>query len=686
MAGFDPDAYLAKKSGASDGFDPNAYLAAKGYSDDSAEIVEEMHPDLSTVDRLKVKNFGGSGPEAVGYLQKKNPGLQFRVDDITKEILAKKPEEGQWRKLDPDTGFFSTDFLRDAGDVAFDVLGGIGTSAATAAGGMAGAAAGGVGALPAAAAAGSASSTGIEALRQLVGQGLGVSSGLDPSNLAGAAVMGGLSPVLFGTGATASQAALRTGGQTLKALNPFAGAQQGLKNLGSAAADTLISKAPMLPEGLRQQLLAKLPGVVQPNVDETAKALLASQRGVPGRVWDSTVAKHAPAVGEWASGIHRDIISTFADDPAKIEKMGEQSAKELVNTVVDDVTEKVARRYNKIGQDLDAVYAIGDEAFRGAPPELRGDLSVSVGSVLEPLSDLKREITATKEAGLDTAATEAELGAIEDVLGRFFKGGELEDLPASVAFRLKKQLDTLASYSKKPGVFGHETGGMPLASQEMTLAVREMQQRINDELVKVTGNAFKLEPALAQRFPELSGDPNILRTLNAQWAQMRGEVQPFVRELLRNDHAAFRNLTNLSNRGNAVKLDDAKILDQLLGTDIAKGSKELGAVKAFTDPPWMAASSMGTTSTSRTSAMSDILEGAGYWAGANSGLGQGGAGIGKVAAGALGSTVGSPAALKNYMKANAAGRNANRHLVNSGLRPAQQILPWLHMTNRNQAE
>ena len=67
------------------------------------EIVEEMHPELTTIDRLAVKNFGDNNEASVNFLQKRHPDLSIKVDDASREIIARKRDgsEKDWRRLDP---------------------------------------------------------------------------------------------------------------------------------------------------------------------------------------------------------------------------------------------------------------------------------------------------------------------------------------------------------------------------------------------------------------------------------------------------------------------------------------------------------------------------------------------------------------------------------------------------------
>lgn len=255
----------------------NAELRKTVQPEPSDSIIEEMHPEFTTADRLVVKNFSNNNEAAVNYLQKRHPNLEVKVRDRDGKILARKRDgsEPEYRALDPDTGFFSnpTEMLRDVGDVGYDIASGIGTSAATAAGGIGGALGGGVGAIPAAIGAGAASSAGFEGLKQSLGKALGVGE-FSGTDLAIATGLGAASPALMGTGAS-------------------------VKNMAKAG----------LTEA--QQL---------------------AQRGAVGRGWDFSKQNLLPWLSEKASGVSSVKTKLLADNYDKILSM-ESDPKAVTNLI-----------------------------------------------------------------------------------------------------------------------------------------------------------------------------------------------------------------------------------------------------------------------------------------------------------------------------------------------------------------
>lgn len=132
-------------------------------------IKEEQHPGIEFGDRFKLKNFSQS-PEASAKWIQENKGLDAKVHNG--RVIVKGQGESEWRVIDPDTGFFSTDILNDAADIAYDVGSGVAEGAVGAATGIASmnpvagiAAAGGTGAAS-------------EAIRQGIGASMGINDDL----------------------------------------------------------------------------------------------------------------------------------------------------------------------------------------------------------------------------------------------------------------------------------------------------------------------------------------------------------------------------------------------------------------------------------------------------------------------------------------------------------------------------
>lgn len=199
---FDPDKYLAKNS---QGFDPDKYLALTEYL---APIEDEASPEVSAQDRFVAKNFAQSPQKQAEFLKQKYPGLDVKV--VGSDVAIRKKGEKGYKKLDPSSFEFA-----DLTDVADTFGAGVASSLGTAAGAFGGALIGGAGAIPGAMAGAAGAGAGYEALRQKLGQKLGI-----PQEVSGtdAAIAGGANALgvgVFGTGPAMKEAvkqlALRQG-------------------------------------------------------------------------------------------------------------------------------------------------------------------------------------------------------------------------------------------------------------------------------------------------------------------------------------------------------------------------------------------------------------------------------------------------------------------------------------------
>ena len=241
--------------------------------------IQEMHPSFTTADRLMIKNLSNSPEVGVNYLTKKHPGMEITFEDGQYKGRAKG--ENDYRVLDPDTGFFSSDFARDVGDLAFDIPAGLVEGGATALGALGGAfVGGGVGALPGAMLASAATTAGNEAIRQKLGQALGLDQNVDMTDVAVAGGIGAVSPMLFGAGK--ARGAFKTAWDgTKKYVAPKIGQAmsgvpgQVLRNYSDdATRETVDSLSKTGVDEYTGKVFGKIKNYVEVNVDDAGKGLV----------------------------------------------------------------------------------------------------------------------------------------------------------------------------------------------------------------------------------------------------------------------------------------------------------------------------------------------------------------------------------------------------------------------------
>jgi len=684
-----------------------------------SETLQEMHPAFSKADRFVVKTFGNDTEAAIQSLQKSHPDLEITKNEYTEQIKARTRGKNEpFRVLDPDTGFFSSDFVNDVTDVAGDVGTGVATTGLTAlgalAGGAAGAAAGGIGAVPGAlaggAAAGGLSAAALEALRQAAGVGLGVNQEVKGDDIAWAGGTGVLSPLLFGGGATASQVAAKAAGKGwMTYANPFLGAKEGVKNLAKSTVRTGLSKTPFM-KGLAQHVPA--------NVDQSMPALLArygsegaeglantltkSQSGVPGHIFGKFKRSTLPKVAETTSGIQADVIRNYADNPDAIENLTKGGVRNLMVDTIDSTKGTMGKRRREIGDLMNTARTLADDMadmadLAGSPDEAM-KYKVQTSDVMQPFQELMEQLEEAAKID-DTEIDQDAAKAVSEIYRKYFVkevvttgqtafGAPLVQqtvrpaMKASEAFRLKQKLLKLAKFNPSDGFKSGLPKGADHVQQDIIMAAREAIGRIDDQLDQITKTAgvdgaeklgIPLDPDFSYRFAQ-------------DEYSMLEEDEKLLGQLLRNPRQAHNTLSNLGNKTNRTNMEGVMAIDAKYGTNLAKTSKELAAHRAFSDAPWLAMSGGGTTSTSRTVPLSDSLGGLFYYLGANSGLGQGGAGIGASFGQALGGVLGGPAAIKRYLRMNKAVGKGKGLMRDAALAPNRVLTPWSLMEQRSLEE
>lgn len=313
-----------------------------------SKVIQEQHPEISAKERAILKNFANSPESGIAYLKQENPNLDIQFDQRTGQYRVKAQGEQDYKVVDPDTGFFSSDILSDAGDVAYDVYAMGSEGLATGLGAVGGAAVGGgIGALPAGAAAGGVASAGNEAMRQGLGQAFGIPQEIDGTDVAIAGGIGTASPLLFGAG-KARGALKSTWDGTKKYVMPKLG-----EWASGVPSNTLRNYA--RPE-------------IMDSVDNLAKG--------------GNLNEYLDQTGKKITGFVSDRVNTAGDDLAKsIDELGRpidiSTAKAAIKSPADDlVSNPLASNldHQKAGK-LNKIYTnvFGQPTNPGAPPQMLPD-------------------------------------------------------------------------------------------------------------------------------------------------------------------------------------------------------------------------------------------------------------------------------------------------------------------------
>jgi len=675
-------------------------IAAEKNRRRGGEVIEEMHPAFTAMDRFQVKNFANDPEAAKAFLQKKYPQLEIKTDDNSGKIIARGEGEKAFRVLDPDTGFFSNpaEMLRDAGDIATDVGTGVATTAATAGAGLlAGATSFGAGAVPAAMAAGAGSSAGLEALRQKIGVGLGINNEVNTDDVLWAGGAGAVSPLLFGTGATATQVALKGGGKTLAAMNPFAGAGTALKEGFTTAADSVAGKG--LLGGGKAAVGGFLRGTArEPALDEAGKAVLLNQRGLVGRGYDSYRQNVAPWLGSMGSGKNLDDIIHYRDNNATVDalngvdmgQLGEdirestagsfKANKKSAGTLMNDVREAtenvdISGARAAFREAIDAEKAkIGPELATGKQFKDRIDameLEYRNMFQMEVPSEAAERLVEI-ENKIDEFGPEYLTDDVQGMIDEFKAQPQTKwvDMPDNMsgdqAWIIQQRAKNLSGVERhiRAGTYANSPLSQTEAKRSLQFAAGDASQALQEAINLASDGAMDKASA---RYADVSKAKKILKRV----------IGDNVTD------ATVRKMANLTNAENVEQLAALAEVDRILGTKLVKQAKDLAANKAFgKNAEYFATSGRGVTATLRGIPAAAIGGSLGYYLGANTIPGQGGAGLGLAAGTVLGAGLGGARGLKAYMAMQRGATTLGKAAANVGVKaPVVPFSAWSMMNN-----
>jgi len=589
----------------------------------SPDVINEMHPELEG--RFTYKNFATDPEAGFNYLQKENPNLEFKKDSKG-EILTKRRDEQKWKKVDP-SGFD----WRDITDVAWDLPAGLVEGAATAAGGVAGGVAGAptiIGAAPAAlggaALAGGTTSAALETARQGIGKWLGATEEFDPGQIGISGAFGAASPLLFGTGA---------------AMKGIAGAaKQGLKQAGKE--------------------------VTEEATIESMKQLAKSQQGLLSRGFGAAKGAIAPRLGEAVSGIDREVLK-WAAEPQNLAKI--QAAEQSIGSV-------------DVFNDLrDQFLSAAETQKRGVGNELGAELSKISGETV-PVDDITKEFSELlskyqKDADrLGTKASKDNFEYLQKVfeenipeglrtpkitrgaLGEpITQGTHRSSISAAEAFNIRDALNDVTNIRKAtPGV-DLSGSGLSKVDSDLQRIARMTVEKLDNRTLDVAEKAGGKVKELRARYKKSMDDAKAVNKLFKDEQSTEKTLGAFVKT---KQTSQRKQIQGLSTR---------------LGIPITDTSREAIALQTLSKPIGLPLSSQGVTSTSRTIPLAAAGTLGGYLIGNQIGGGYGGGLTGGAVGGALGSMLGGPAAMRQYLRMNAAAGRGAQGLMNRTA--AGQALP-----------
>jgi len=484
------------------------------------QIENEMHPEMTGLKGLKArtvyKALGADPTASINYLQKQFPDLEFSTDK-SNEVLVKTrgDQTAKSYRLDP-AGFD----VRDISDLAYDIPAGVAQGVATAGAGIAGAAAGGLGAIPAAMAGSAASGVGLEALRNQLGQVMGIDQSQSADDLLLSGGLGAVSPLVFGTGAGIAQA----GKQALKS-------------------------------GSKQ----------------TAEEILNTQRGLVGRAYDKTAGTVGPWLANLAGGENKKVISQAAkmlpelkaaDTNPEIYTVPLEEAGKQVSKTLREKTREVGERLNTIRDMIDN--------HPGVVPVNAEGVAQQVGSIdakpfVQPFQDLISGLEKKASSDFDKAQIEQ----LKAIVQEQFTGMPEFMTAAQVDSKIQKFKELAEEYGKKYGNTGSaKSSSVAGISGRVADAFEGARRKMNESIVEKLESMNK---NLADEYSQSRQAYGELKNFSDDQAKNFGDakgVRNFLNRAMNDDIAA----------------NDLEKIQQITGVDLEDLATKSQAIKTFSKP------------------------------------------------------------------------------------------------------
>jgi ribosomal protein L22 len=632
------------------------------------DIVEEMHPKLGLLERATIKNLSNKDeghPQNVEYLRQRHPELD--VQSYNGRILVKAPGEEKYRTLDPDTGLLSSDILYDAADISGDVLRGVAETAAETAGAVGGALAGGIpGALVGRSITGGLSAAGIEALRQKLGQQMGIKQEVDPVDVA---VSGGINAALPGAGALGRKAY----GAATRKVAPWVG--EVLSGVPSDVIQTTMKRLPEIDaldrEGvtnISQRAFEKIATPLHEAVDAKGKQLATRIEDAGGLVnisqlrgeLDDLLADYEKHKGQLDNEALRDSINQIKSVYAGLVKTPEKDVTEVIQgadvkkaaEILDTLNPKMRTVESKIldasGNPIQRPQWVVDEIPNKISPSAAWLLQKQVGAAAD-MNKLKpqAQMVSPRTAGESEAGKRliGKLDTAYDAIGEGIENATSRPVTRTVTETPKQGLmDMIAT----------------------RLGLKQAPEPITKTTVGVDSSA-----TLKDEYREL--------------ANLRKRLQNHFRD----EQQTYSTLTNLNKKSKRTLVDALNDAERLTGVDVRDEANLLRAHDLMGSPFGYAPSATGISSSGAVGTGRTMT--AGFLGGALAeeaykGLNEGEGG-GKIPA-ALGFTLGAAAAsprgikmgIRNMLRSEAAA-NALRGAAGGIPYGAMVRSPWYLMTN-----
>lgn len=576
--------------------------------------------DIDWKQRWQVKNFGGTTDDQIRFLQQNNP--QLEIKEYEGNIIAKRPEEKAWKKLDP-TGFSSIEeFGRDIADVTVDVPASILTGlAATKAGIAGGLSSFGLGAVPAAATAAGLTSGAIEKLRQEVGKRMGTVGEGSAGDIALAAASGALPIGILGSGVSkaAVKQAVSDPAKALKFLRKerlpifFDTVEGGAKKLSQESIDLaerqLAEKQGGIGKAVKGFAAELVTGAKKTDIDDALSA-------TPAKIVDQLIGN---GVGlDPAKKYTNQEIVQIMNNQGQLSGLAESASNTASNAFLNknlelsgQITELfkgIGKKFDaaKSGQALEEIVAAGESARTEGGKALANQAKSILAKYFRPIQEQADDF----------------IGPFPD---RRFREGAREFLVDPKEYQqIAAQIKDLADIAATQ----RTVEGMDAISKQLRPTLLKISKNMTDDIWNATDEIKD------------SG-------LRKQWAKYKQDYREIAKHF-ETDEKTLKTITNINNPANKILKEKIAKFDKDYDSNILDFAKIASTAKIFGDDSMLQASRNGVTSTSRILNAQELARSMGYITGLGTGVAGAAQALGQVGSGSAGMLT-SPRAVKKYM-------------------------------------
>lgn len=525
------------------------------------EIIQEQHPNFSYFkERLPIESLGGD--RALTVLQNAHPDMQIKMGPDN-QIIAKTPDEKQWRTLAPNVDSQSilhpVEMAKKFGDMALPTAMGLAASTAGAGAGLGATALTGLGGLPVGMAVGAGSAAGLDYLRQKAAQEIGLQSpDTDKTSMAVAGGLGGLAPAAFGLGPAKGEIAallqkypqiaekvLANSGTLEKLANPMAHAAEQLyqstRGISKYAPDAIQNGAAAVKDAVTSGAgwVGKKAARILGNVDE---ANLEKYMANPDRVNEAGKMSHADIkdiIDQGVSGVtsDRDLLAQRAQNSAdQLESAYSNKKQELIGQVTP--LDRAKELSASLGAQKNYLHELSGKA----------DQALDDSGVMYKKSDLLGAIDKIGHGAGDAISDEATaaLGKLQTTRDRI--AAQLPDEIDSV--RLRKALQQIRKdidFDLGNGEFNTTLNGM---RKTFTKNISDTLKNDSPEYAQYMGKMSEISDSLG-KMNRYFGDEG--KSLGSLETLRKGGTQSQVIEDVLKEHARLTKDTSLLDRVNSLR-------------------------------------------------------------------------------------------------------------------------------------